>query len=204
MTPRMVSATATAASRRALGSRVGPGSRVDFATLGRAPLRFTMSSGKVTSKDLQIVEATEELLEEEVPEPEGVASNVSLLRGFSATIPSADRSRSRRRQTRSVETPKLGLKKLSIAARGILADDDDHEHDGTVSEDDVVLVGNSDTKRRKGKVKRKGRQSLSASVSLGKEELVRQTKEIGRDKENLHVRRVSMAVSKWPAFLTSN
>lgn len=196
----MATATATAASRRALGSSTMSSSRMDFATLGRAPLRFTMNSRRLTSKDLQIVEATEELLEQEVPEPDGVATNVSLLRGFSATIPSSDSSRSRRRQTRSIEGPKLGLKKLSITARGMLVDDDDH--DSVVSEDDVVLVGKSDAKGKKGKTKRKGRQSLSASVTLGKEELVRQTKEIERDKENLHVRRVSASIPRSSQLLT--
>ena len=42
---------------------------------------------------------------------------------------------------------------------------------------------------RKGK-KRRGRESLSTAKVLGKEELSRQKKEILRDKENLHVRRV--------------
>lgn len=194
MTPRMVSATANAASRRAIGGAGISSSRLDFATLGRAPLRFSMNARRLTSRDLQIVEATDELLEEEVPEPDGVASNVSLLRGFNATIPSADKSRTRRRQTRSVEAPKLGLKKLTMSARGMLTEDDDldHENESVVSEDDMVLIGESAGKGKRGKGKKKGRQSLSAGITLGKEELSRQAKEIKRDKENLHVRRVSI------------
>ena len=138
------------------------------------------------------MEATEELLEEDVPEPEGVATNVSLFKGFNATIPSADKSRIRRRQTRSVETPRLGLKKLSMGARGMLTSAEEDENDRDADSDDDVVVVEREVKGRKGKTKRKGRQSLSAAVKLGKDELVRQTQEIERDKENLHVRRVGV------------
>ena len=87
MTPRMIGAATVSGRPRA---SVGGGSaHVDFATLGRAPRRLGFGSRRVTSRDLQIVEATEELLGEEVPEPDVVAQNVSLLRGFNATIPSA-------------------------------------------------------------------------------------------------------------------
>jgi len=144
-------------------------------------LGFGTSHG-ITSRELQIVEASEELLEAEVPEPEGVASNVSLLRGFQATIPSADKSRTRRRQTRHVETPRLGLRKLGMSARGLMTEEQDNDSRSTASEEDV-LVGGRNSKRR-------GRESLSASKRLGKEELMRQQQEIMRDKENLHVRRV--------------
>lgn len=190
MTPKMINGVAYASSKRdSIASATGSISRMDFAILGRAPLRLTMGGRRVTSRDLQIVEATDELLEEEVPEPDGVAQNVSLLRGFNATIPSADKSRTRRRQTRNVEAPRLGLKRLGMNARGMLGDDDDHE--SVASEDDVVLVGGTTGKKTKGK--RRGRQSLSASVVFGRDELVRQTAEIERDKENIHVRRVCAA-----------
>jgi mitochondrial division protein 1 len=187
----MASATANAASRRAIGSSGMGSSRLDFATLGRAPLRLGLGARRLTSRDLQIVEATDELLEEDIPEPDGVASDVSLLRGFNATIPSSEKARARRRQTRNVETPRLGLKKLGMGSRGLLVDDEEHDHESVASEDDMVLVGSSAGKSQKAKTKRKGRTSLSAGVSLGKDELVRQTHEIERDKENLHVRRVS-------------
>ena len=187
MTPKMINGVAQASSKRgSIASSTGSISRMDFAALGRAPLRLTIGGRRVTSRDLQIVEATDELLEEEVPEPDGVAQNVSLLRGFNATIPSADKSRTRRRQTRNVEAPRLGLKRLGMSARGMLGDDDDHE--SVASEDDVVLVGSTLGKKTKGK--RRGRQSLSASVVFGREELVRQSHEIEWDKENIHVRRV--------------
>ncbi|THH01509.1 hypothetical protein EW026_g1208 [Hermanssonia centrifuga] len=191
MTPRMMNAAATVSSRAraSVGGSGMSGSRMDFATIGRAPLRFSLNTHRITSRDLQIVEATEELLEEEVPEPEGVASTVSLLKGFNATIPSAEKSRTRRRQTRNVDAPRLGLKKLGMNARGLLGEDDDHDGDSVASEEDMVVVGRPEKGVKQGKAKRKGRQSLSAGKTFGREELVRQTKEIRRDKENIHVRR---------------
>lgn len=177
--------SAATVSSRPRPSVSGPSSKLDFATLGRAPLRLGFGpSRRVTSRDLQIVEVADELLEADVPEPEGVASNVSLLRGFEATIPSADKSRTRRRQMRNVETPKLGLKKLGMSARGLMVEDEDHESQSVASEEDVVVVG------KRGSRKRKSRESLSTAKRLGKEELARQREEILRDKENLHVRRV--------------
>ncbi|KAI0638999.1 WD40 repeat-like protein [Trametes polyzona] len=190
MTPRVFNA-ATVSGRPRASVGGASSSAMDFATLGRAPLRLGFGSRRVTSRDLQIVEATEELLEQEVPEPEGVAQNVSLLRGFKATIPSAEKSRIRRRQTRNVETPRLGLKQLGMSARGLLGDEEDHDGASVASEEDVVMVGRSDRngRGRKIKAKRKGRQSLSAGKTFGTDELIRQTHEIERDKENLHVRR---------------
>ncbi len=184
MTPRMINSAATVSSRPR-ASVGASSSKMDFATLGRAPMRLGFgTSRRVTSRDLHIVEVTDELLEEEVPEPEGVASNVSLLRGFEATIPSAEKGRTRRRQMRHVETPKLGLKRLGMSARGMMVDDEEHEIQSVISEEDIVVVGGKSSKHRK------GRESLSTVKRLGKEELVRQQEEISRDKENLHVRRV--------------
>jgi division protein 1 len=166
--------------------------RMDFATLGRAPFRLGVGIGtrRITSRDLQIVEATEELLDTEVPDPEGVASDVSLLRGFQATIPSAEKSKVRRRQMRNVETPRLGLKKMGLHARGLLAEEEDHEGQSVPSEDDIVVVAKPDPGKAKRKAKKRGRESLGAGKIFGKEELTLQTKEIRRDKENVHVRRV--------------
>lgn len=185
MTPRMIT-SATSRSRSGVSSSRISASRMDFATLGRAPLRLGLGSRRITSGDLQIVEATEELLEAEVPELDGVASNVSLLRGFKATIPSAEKGRSRRKQMRNIETPRLGLKKLGMSARGLLVEEEDRDARSTTSEDDLVLVPDVNARP---KSKKRGRESLSTQKTLGKEELTRQTKEIIRDKENIHVRR---------------
>lgn len=186
MTPRMMNAaTASSRTRGSVNSSDMSKSRMDFATLGRT--RLGLNSRRITSRDLQIVEATEELLDAEVPEPEGVASNISLLQGFNATIPSAEQSRSRRRQMRNVETPRLGIKKLGMNARGLMSDEDDLEGQSVASEDDVVVIPRLGAGKQRGK--RRGRESLSTLKTLGKDELSRQTKEIQRDKENLHVRR---------------
>ncbi|OAX37026.1 WD40 repeat-like protein [Rhizopogon vinicolor AM-OR11-026] len=188
MTPRMMNAAATVSSRSrgSLGGSAPGGSRLDFATLGRAPMRLTLGNRRITSRDLQIVEATDELLDADIPEAEGVASDVSLFRGFNATIPSSEKNRTRRKQMRNVETPRIGLKKLGMSARGMMMEDE--EERSVASEDDVVVVTRPD-ERGKRKGKRRGRESLSAAKALGKDELSRQTQEILLDKENLHVRR---------------
>jgi division protein 1 len=151
-------------------------------------MRLTLGTRRITSRDLQIVEATDELLDAEIPEAEGVASDVSLLRGFNATVPSSEKNRTRRKQMRNVETPRIGLKKLGMSARGMMMEDE--EDRSIASEEDVVVVSRLD-ERGKRMGKRRGRESLSAAKTLGKDELRRQTQEILLDKENLHVRRVS-------------
>lgn len=184
MTPKMINSSTVSRSRQSIASQnhdTNP-----FATLGRAPLRLGLGSRRVTSRDLQIFEATEELLDSDLPENDGGAG-VSLLRGFNATIPSADVGKSRRRQMRNVDVPKMGLKRLGMSARGLMAED--VEQEGQLSsDDDVVIVGGSQSRpTRAGK--RRPRESLSASKVLGRDELARQAKEISRDKENLHVKR---------------
>jgi division protein 1 len=187
MTPRILHSASTYSSKSQKYVSNPRESKVDFATLGRAPLRLGLGSRRITSRDLQIVEATDELLEAEIPEPDGGANNVSLFRGFNATIPSADQGRSRRRQLRNVETPRLGLKKLGMSARGLMTEDDDHERQSAASEEDLVVVSSADSKKQG---KRRGRESLSTVKTLGKDELSRQAKEIQYDKENLHVKKV--------------
>ncbi|KAF8588537.1 WD40 repeat-like protein [Ramaria rubella] len=183
MTPRMINAAASSSKHSVnVPSRVSH--QLDFASLGRTPLRLNLGSRRVTSRDLQIVEATPELLREDVPEPEGVASDVSLLRGFKATIPSASRGKIRRRQARNVDVGLLGLRGLESNSRGLL--EDENVSAGQTSEDGPGFVSN---KNSKWKPKRRGRQSLGAGKSFGKEELERQADEILRDKENIHVRR---------------
>jgi len=182
MTPKIMNHAATVSSKSNYIKNTGR-STADFATIARAPLRFTVNR-RITSRDLQIVEAANELLEAEVPEPEGVASNVSLLRGFNATIPSAEKGKSRRRKTRNVDTPALGLKKLGLNARGLLAENE-HEGQSLVSEGDAILTNEATPK-----AKRKLRQSLGTAKILGKEELRRQRGEILKDRENIQVKRV--------------
>ncbi|KAI0318002.1 WD40-repeat-containing domain protein [Amylostereum chailletii] len=185
MTPRMMNHAATV-SNKTRSAVTGVSARhMDFATLGRAPLRLRLGgSRRITSRELEIVEAADELLAAEIPsEEEHEEGAPSLLRGFQATIPSADKGRHRRRMTRNVETPRLGLKKIGMGSRGMMMEDDEE------SEGDVVVVDAKERERgRKGRRKR-GRESLSANKVFGREELEVQTSEIKRDKENLHVRR---------------
>ncbi|TDL22407.1 WD40 repeat-like protein [Rickenella mellea] len=173
-------------------------SPMDFATLGRAPLRMGFNPRRITSADLQIVEATSELLTAEVPEPAGPAVEVSLLRGFKATIPSSEKSKYRRRRMRNVEVPRLGLKKLGMNARGLLIEEEDEDETESVgsmgSDDDFQVITHRDKGKEKAllKPRRRGRESLGAGKSFGKDELTRQIREINRDKENIHVRRTLM------------
>lgn len=190
MTPRMMhaAATVTSRSRGGINGVLNGSSRMDFATLGRAPMRLTLGSRRVTSRDLQIVEAKEELLSAEVPEPEGIASDVSLLRGFNATIPSSDRNRTRRRQVRNVDTRNVGSRQ-GLLTRGTPGEGEQgEERRSTTSEDGALVVGPG---KKKGK--RRPRESLSTTKLLGKDELSRQAQEIIRDRENLHVRRSLIA-----------
>jgi division protein 1 len=181
MTPRMVH-HATTRSRR--GEPSGITSKYDFATIGRAPLHLGLGR-RVTSRDLQIAESAPDLLNADIPDPEGVAQDVSLFQGFQATIPSSERNKTRRRRMRNVKfegDEELGQSRLGTAARGLLTND-------------LTDVGGRATKK---KAKKTTREPLSTSRVLGKEELGRQRKEILRDKENLHVRCVCFP------FLTRN
>ena len=184
MTPKMMAHAQTVSARpRAIGtSSTRP--TFDFATIGRTPLRLGLSARRTTSRELEVVETASELLAEALPDafPNEELGMPSLLRGFEATVPSADNARARRRATRNVDAPRLGLKRLSFGARGIMAAEE------AESEEDVVVVAREQRARR-GRKKR-GRESLSANKVFGCDELERQTREIARDKENVHVRRV--------------
>jgi division protein 1 len=185
MTPKMMAHAQTVSARpRAIGtSSTRPA--LDFATIGRTPLRLGLGARRTTSRELEVVETASELLAtaalpDALPDA-GEMGMPSLLRGFEATVPSADGARARRRATRNVDAPRLGLKRLSLGVRGLMADEAE-------SEEDVVVVAR-EQRGRHGRKKR-GRESLSANKTFGREELERQTREIARDKENLHVRRV--------------
>ncbi|CAE6482311.1 unnamed protein product [Rhizoctonia solani] len=169
MTPRRMAAAASAA---ATGSIENPPSSVlDFATIGRVPLRISLGR-RSTARDLSIREATDALLLEPIPDTPATEteSSVSFMRGFSATVNSVDASRSRRRKARNVDLPHLGLRSKALAARGMLTEGDPEE---------------SPAAKKSGR----HRHSLSSSVKLTPEELARQKREIIQDRENIHVRR---------------
>jgi division protein 1 len=117
MTPRMVH-HATTRSRR--GEPSGITSKYDFSTIGRAPLHLGLGR-RVTSRDLQIEESAPDLLNADVPEPEGIAQDVSLFQGFQATIPSSERNKTRRRRMRNVQFEggeELGTKEIGSRGKG--------------------------------------------------------------------------------------
>jgi division protein 1 len=170
---------AAAASAAATGSIENPPSSVlDFATIGRVPLRISLGR-RSTARDLSIREATDALLLEPIPDTPATEtdSSVSFMRGFSATVNSVDASRSRRRKARNVDIPHLGLRSKALAARGMLTEGDPEE---------------SPAAKKSGR----HRQSLSSSVKFTPEELARQKHEIIQDRENIHVRRVSRLLSE--------
>lgn len=175
MTPRRIVAAASAAAAGAVESP--PTSPIDFASIGRVPLRISLAR-RTTARDLSVKEATDALLLEPIPDtPVNESdSSVSFMRGFSATINSTEAGRSRRRKARNVDLPHLGLRSKALAARGMLGD---VEHD------------ESPAAKKSGR----HRQSLSSSVKLGPEELARQKREIIQDRENIHIRRVSRMCS---------
>ncbi|KAF8603218.1 WD40 repeat-like protein [Ceratobasidium sp. AG-I] len=169
MTPRRVAAAASAA---AAGTADRPSPKViDFASIGRVPLRISLAR-RATARELSVQEATDSLLLEPIPDTPAAETDhsVSFMRGFSATVNSADAGRNRRRKARNVDIPHLGLKTKALAARGML--------------------GNSEAEEAPSpKRSARNRQSLSSSVKLSREELASQKAEIIQDRENIHVRR---------------
>ncbi|KAG8741769.1 Mitochondrial fission protein [Ceratobasidium sp. 414] len=167
MTPRRVAAAASAAAASAVHKPTPP--MIDFVSLGRAPMSLAR---RTTARDVSVQEATDALLLEPIPDPPAGddATSVSFMRGFSATVSSADAGRSRRRKARNVDLPHLGLRSKALAARG-------------------MLTGSGAEEAKEAKKKTRHRQSLSSSVKFSPEELARQKAEIIQDRENIYVRR---------------
>jgi division protein 1 len=178
MTTRMINSAASSVSAQSSSASNGrvrsSGKILDFATLGRAPGRLSHANRRVTSHQLEILEATSELTSSPIP-PES-EDEFSLIRGFNATAPSSERGKTRRRKTRHVETGPLGLKEMGSKARGLLTDS------ATETNENGLPVANSRALR--------SRSSLSANVRLGRPELERQKEEIRVDQEHIAVRRV--------------
>jgi division protein 1 len=122
---------------------------------------------------------------------------VPLIQGFKATIPSSEMAKQRRRRVRGgvadeeVGAGKIGLKKLGDQARGLLTEGEEQAE--VPDEQGAMVVGRKSKRRRRGH-KDSRNHSISAGKELGLEELMRQADEIGMDKDNLRVRRVSHRV----------
>ncbi|KAF8329086.1 WD40-repeat-containing domain protein [Cantharellus anzutake] len=137
---------------------------LSLAALGRAPGRLSLGGRRITSRDLQIHEATNELLNIEIPEEDNNSStDVSLLRGFKATNPGANDGRARRRKMRNVDEP--------LAPEQVATDVSPRPRQP------------SETRKRRPRI------SLATDVRLGRAELERQIHEISIDQENIKVRR---------------
>ncbi|BEJ17994.1 hypothetical protein CspHIS471_0702710 [Cutaneotrichosporon sp. HIS471] len=144
--------------------------------------RFGQEPPSATS--LAILENAEVLAQLSLDRGES-ASEVSLIRGFRATIPSSELSKQRRRTQRGelVDTDlggdRLGLRKLGERARGLLTEG---EHSGGEGDD---RPGRKTRRRRK--QSRASREALLAS-NVHLEDLLKAADEIAQDKDNLRVR----------------
>ena len=183
MSHKVVNAASSSARPSGEQKHAGTSNVVDFATLSRARSRLSLAGRRLTSRDLEIAEATPELLSANIPSPDASTPNVSLLQGFEATIPSSERGKLRRRKMRHVETPPLGLNQMALSARGLLIDD--------LRIENPRPNGVSPTKTRT----KQGRVSLSANARFGRNELELQAREIGQDRDHINVRRVGQARS---------
>lgn len=158
-------------------------------SLGR--ISNAIKSGPITSNELRVLEISDEILAQATLLPEdddedgpssNIAKDVSLFRGFQATLPSNLEGRNRRRKQRGREVPKMGLRAMGDNARGLLT-----EGSGGETSDSGGIF--------QSKEMRKARRSLVAGkkdeIPLGIDELQNQVDEISVEKENLNIRRVS-------------
>lgn len=111
------------------------------------------------------------------------AAEVSLLRGFQATIPSATQGRDRRRKERARDGPKMGLKTMGDRARGLLTEGDDSIDDITAPSSNAFV----DRERRK--EQRSQMRAKHKDIPLSEMDLYRQEREVKREKEDIDVRR---------------
>lgn len=152
----------------------------------------TIRQGPVTSTDLRALESSYQILstvnaanlEEEIQEPKGVAQEVSLLRGFQATLPSNLDGRARRRKQRGRDDFHLGLKQMSDNARGLLVNGGS-SLDSSVDED-----GGLQQKQREKRKARRSQANKAKELPLTMEEVQGQREEISTEKENLSIRRM--------------
>ena len=155
------------------------------------PAGFTNLPNRTTSSSLAILEAVDKLasLSLETPKDGPEGASPSLIRGFKATVPSSEIPKQRRRMLRGgivdqgLGYEKIGLKKLGDRARGLLTE---HEEDGNSK--DSLGVGRKSRKKKRARIS----ESRHLEGRLHLEDLLKQADEIAQDKENLHVRTVSI------------
>lgn len=216
MNPKGLGAKSGSAARF-LGSYEGGGGGT-FSALGRfstgLPQTFKYRKEPPTATSLMIMEAVPRLLATPVDvssasmgqeddvftahRHRNAVEKVALIQGFKATIPSSEMAKLRRRRVRGGLADeevggggggggKMGLKRLGDQARGLLTEGEGDEPRRGEGEEEGKTVGRKSRRRRKGYKDARG----PGGRELGLEELMRQADEIGMDKENLRVRRVS-------------
>lgn len=224
MVPQVLSARSLNSSRvasRALGhgsNQLALRNQASFATrLGHYTSQLAHPPPPDTSASLAIIEGAPALLNLTIPAAEaglvnaaqneveqtatGSESQVSLYRGFKATVPTSELAKQRRRQVRgniadddllltassSSGGRALGLKKLGDRARGLLTEGEDQ----TEAELEEERSRARKLRRRRLRKGRGGAQDgeLAAIQGLGLDELTRQVKEIAVDQDNLRVRK---------------
>ena len=212
MNPKGLGAKSGSAAR-ILGSYEGRGGGT-VSALGRfstgLPQTFKYRKETPTATSLMIMEAVPRLLATPVDvsstatgEDDDVftahrhrsaVEKVPLIQGFKATIPSSEMAKLRRRRVRGGLADeevggggKIGLKRLGDQARGLLTEGEGDQARRNEGEDQGKTVGRKSRRRRKGYKDARG----PGGREFPLEELMRQADEIGMDKENLRVRRVS-------------
>lgn len=173
-------------------SRPGSGG-LSLSHPARSLLRLgnSLRQGPVTARDLHALESSYQILatasqEGQVEEPKGVAKEVSLLRGFQATMPSSLEGRARRRKARGRDGPHLGLKAMSDNARGLLSSDSNDGAGNANASANGEFEAREARKARRSAVSRK-------DVPLSQAELQAQKDEIVKETEDINIRRVSDA-----------
>lgn len=149
-------------------------------------MRFpTGLNRRATSTSLRILEVAPSLLSIPVPDAEPASSgNVSLLRGFQATVPSADTGKERRRKVRGSLADSgiggsVGVKRIA-AKEGVV--------DGAEDEEEGEILNPKERRRRRRETA--AHNNGTKGHDIGAEELVRMQDEIKWDRENLVVRKV--------------
>jgi len=117
-------------------------------------------------------------------------------------VPSSEKGKERRRKVRGGLATKelgvggkgLGLKKLGMESRGLLAESEE----GGATEEEREGGGMARTgkeRRRRKREKALGSKKEAGIGGLGREELIKMEQEIGWDRENIVVRKVSFEPS---------
>lgn len=154
------------------------------------PIRFPGGlTRRTTSTSLRILEVAPSLLTIPVPDAEPASSgSVSLLRGFQATVPSADTGKERRRKLRGSLADSgiggsVGVRRIA-AKEGVLGGGGGE----AAADNDGEILNPKERRRRRRETAAHDHSTKGRDIDA--EELVRMQDEIKWDRENLVVRKV--------------